>query len=460
MCARRQIDVDLREDLHKLESKGLIKTFDDEVSCEFEAASIIARYDGKYAVYLKNVRTLAGELWSVTANIATSRTNIATLLNTSINGLTAKVERGLKEKRDYILRDYSWDIHIENPDLRSLPILHHYDCEPSPYITSGVIFVKEHDTRLFSASFHRMMVIDRDKLAVRIVAGRRLLREFKRAESESKDLEIAAAIGLPMPLLLASATPTMEDKVKVAGGIAGEPIEMSGVKSVNAYAPSCSQIVLEGKLMAGERAEEGPFYEILGIDVVRRQPVFKVEAISMKRNPVYQAILPGGMEHSLLMGIPVEAAVIQAVRKHANVKAVATTPAGKGWLEVAISIEKESDDQPFLVGLSAIHAHKSIKSVIIVDSDVDVTNYLEVMNAVIQRANPSEDYLIIKNVRGSSLDHSNIRRIGGKFIETPRSKVIIDATIKGDPKLFKKPIIPVGAKDEKSHSMHGKDRHT
>ncbi len=460
MCARRQIDVDLRKDLDKLESKGLIKTFRDEVSCEFEAASIIARYDGRYAVYLKNVRSLTGELWNVAANIATSRLNIATLLNTSINGLTAKVEGGLKEKRDYLLRDYAWDIYLEDPDLRKLPILHHYDCEPSPYITSGVIFVKERDTGLFSASFHRMMVVARNKLAVRIVAGRRLLREFKRAEMEGEDLEVATAIGLPMPLLLASAIPTMEDKVRVAGGIAGEPIEMSRVRSVNAYVPSCSQVVLEGRLIAGERADEGPFYEILGVDIVRRQPVLKVEAISMKRNPVYQAILPGGMEHSLLMGIPVEAAVIQAARKHANVKAVATTPAGKGWLEVAISIEKETDDQPFLVGLSAIYAHKSLKSVIIVDPDVDVTNYLEVMSAVIQRANPSEDYLIIRNVRGSSLDHSNMRRMGGKFIETPRSKVIIDATIKGDPKLFKKPTIPIGAMHEESRSMYGENRHT
>ena len=80
------------------------------------------------------------------------------------------------------------------------------------------------------------------------------------------------------------------------------------------------------------------------------------------------------------------------------------------------------------------------------DSDVNVYDYLEVMKAVVQRADPARDYHVLRGAMGSTLDHSNLRYevIGGErvLVEGPRSKLVIDATIKGPRELFEKPVIP------------------
>ncbi|MDK2384328.1 MAG: UbiD family decarboxylase, partial [Candidatus Korarchaeota archaeon] len=107
---------------------------------------------------------------------------------------------------------------------------------------------------------------------------------------------------------------------------------------------------------------------------------------------------------------------------------------------------KSSSDQPALAGLMAISAHKSLKRVIIVDDDVDVLDYVEVMRAVLQRAHIPDDFKVISGIKGSSLDHSNLREIelDGKkrLIKLPQGKMIIDATVKGPKELTERPRNP------------------
>ncbi len=200
--------------------------------------------------------------------------------------------------------------------------------------------------------------------------------------------------------------------------------------------------------MPKERAKEGPFVELIGTDIIRDQPIIEVSAITRREDAIYQALLPAGREHALLMGLPRELTIFEATSKHAEITGISMTPAGGGWLEVAISIVKRNQEQPLTVGLAALHGHSSLKSVIIVDEDVDVTNYLEVQKAIIQRSYPPEDYTIIKGARGSSLDHSNIRQVNNQFIKLPHAKIIIDATVKGKKEAFEKAKIPLKRKLE------------
>ncbi len=122
------------------------------------------------------------------------------------------------------------------------------------------------------------------------------------------------------------------------------------------------------------------------------------------------------------------------------------TPGGFGWLEAAVSIRKSFEGQPVMAAIAAINAHRSLKRVIVVDDDVDVYNYEEVMRAVNQRAHVPDDYIFIKGARGSTLDHSNVRYMemdGNKVaVVFPQSKLIIDATIKGPRELYEKPSFP------------------
>jgi len=137
--------------------------------------------------------------------------------------------------------------------------------------------------------------------------------------------------------------------------------------------------------------------------------------------------------------MPKEAQICDKVEAVSDVVGVALTPTGSNWLDAAISIRKRHPQEPYLTAMAAITAHYSLKRVVIVDEDVDVNDTLSVEKAVLERAHPVEDYFVLKNVKGSTLDKSGIRSEGA---ELPPAKIIIDATIKGKKEFFETGKIP------------------
>jgi len=179
-------------------------------------------------------------------------------------------------------------------------------------------------------------------------------------------------------------------------------------RKVDAYAPADSELVLEGRISHEREATEGPLVDITGTyDIKRSQPVVEVINVMHRKGYIYQALLPGGAEHRLLMGLPREAAIYEAVsRVVPRVRAVNLSIGGCGWLHAIISIEKQTDGDAKNAILSAFSAHPSLKHVVVVDANVDVFNLDDVEWAIATRFQADEDLVILRNVRGSSLDPS------------------------------------------------------
>lgn len=438
--------MDLRGSIELLRERGLLEVFEEPSSVDYEIASYMIKLDGRRAVFVEKPLLRDGRIspFRVFGGFATSRETLSVAMGlSSVRELKERMKRSLSHGKDPSESEPEW--RRTKFTLKDLPILRHYVGEPGPYMTASIVIFK--DEGKFSSSYHRMLPISEDKLVLRAVEGRRLSRTIEKFSRVGRELEVAVSIGNPTEVLIASAMPAEDkDKLSIAGGISERPVEISRCEDLDAWAPSNAEIVICGKIEPGELAPEGPFYEILGKDIVRMQPVLKVDSIYARDNPIYQAILPAGMEHQILMGLPVEPLIEERVSEVAEVIGVAMTPAGAGWVEAAISIRKTHEDQPVLAGLMAISAHKSLKRVIIVDEDVDVTNYIEVMRAVIQRAHIPDDYKTISGIRGSSLDHSNLREtsIDGerRVLRLPQGKMIIDATVKGPKELVEIPRNP------------------
>ncbi len=433
-----------------------VEVVSDPRSVDFEAAREIKKWEGTKIVSMEDVRLRDGSAadLKVVGGVAASRKFLAEALRVEERLLWRKMAEAVRKRLDPKTVDWEWEIEVggDEVDLRRIPILRHYVGEPGPYMTSSIVVARDEDGS-HSASFHRMLLVGRRELVLRAVEGRRLHRMISRAGREGRPLEVSVAIGVRPEIMVAAATPKEDgDKLGIAGGLAGSPVEVTPCDTVDADAVVDADLVLEGRIFPDRLAEEGPFYEIMGKDIVRKQPVLEVSEIRYERGGCYHAILPAGREHSLLMGLPVEPLIWEAASKFAEVRGVAMTPAGGGWVEVAISIEKEDEGQPLSVALAAMYAHKSLKRVIIVDSDVNVADYGEVMSAVVQRADPASDYHVIRGLMGSTLDHSNVRvmRVDGRkaLVELPRSKLVIDATVKGPRDLFERPIIPDGAGED------------
>ncbi|KXB09055.1 hypothetical protein AKJ35_01470, partial [candidate division MSBL1 archaeon SCGC-AAA833F18] len=227
------------------------------------------------------------------------------------------------------------------------------------------------------------------------------------------------------------------DEYEMAGALLDD-LKLAECNSVDLEIPARGEIILEGRLLAGERASEGPFADITGTyDAVRDQPVFEVDCLTMREDAFYQAILPGGSEHRLLMGMPREPLIFEEVGKNVKVNNVILTPGGCGWLHGVISISKEKDEDGKKAIEAAFKAHPSMKHVVVVDDDVNIYDSREVEWAIATRARADRDVMIKSNVKGSSLDPTadSETRIG--------SKMGIDATIDlKEPEKFKRAQIP------------------
>ena len=319
-------------------------------------------------------------------------------------------------------------------DLSKLPIPTFYERDKGPYVTAGIVIAHDPETGVRNASYHRMTPIGKNKLVVRVVP-RDLWKFLRKAHEFGKDLEAAVIIGVDPATAIAGATsiPIDHDELEVANAMLNGELKVTDGKTINVEYPAEVEIVLEGKFLLNESADEGPFTDITGTyDIVRKQPVFEVSAILMKRKPIFHAILPAGSEHRTLMGLPREAKIYHFVSEVTIVHDVYLADWGCGWLECVLAIEKRVDDEPVNAGLAAITAHPSLKKIIIVDPDINIRDCNDVYWAVITRAHPVRDYIIIPRAKGSTLEHTG----------EPKAKIIIDATIKGDKHIFCKAKIP------------------
>jgi len=262
-------------------------------------------------------------------------------------------------------------------------------------------------------------------MAIRLVP-RHLFRLWSMAKEARRDLDVAIAVGVHPAVLLAAASspPFGVSEYGVANRLLKGRLKLIKCEKVNAYAPAESEMILEGRISHFEEAPEGPFVDITGAyDARRMQPIVEVINVMRREDYIYQALLPGGPEHMLLMGLPREAAIYDAVSKVVpEVRAVNLTMGGCGWLHAVISIRKQSDGDAKNALLAAFAAHPSLKHAIVVDEDVDVFNPSEVEWAIATRFQADEDLVVIRNVRGSTLDPS-------ADIETGlTTKVGLDAT--------------------------------
>lgn len=313
---------------------------------------------------------------------------------------------------------------IENPDLRKLPIPKYFPKDGGRYITSGVAFAELDGVR--NLSYHRMMLTGKNTFTIRLVE-RHLHKMYTKAGGE---LEFNMAIGLCPSILLPAATSVEYDvdELKVASSLRkntmGKPVEVAEMEN-GSLVPAHAEYILQGRI-TNEKGPEGPFVDITGTyDHERMQPVVKIDRIWHKDNPIFHALLPGGYEHFLLMGLPRESVIKKRLQEVVKIKDVRLTEGGCSWLHGVVSIVKENEEDPQKVIENALKAHSSMKKIVVVDHDIDIHDDKQVEWAIATRFQADRDLVILKDQKGSTLDPSS--KVSGIT-----SKWGLDATIPGD----------------------------
>ena len=314
------------------------------------------------------------------------------------------------------------EVIVRDVDLNILPIPLHLPEDAGHYIASAVVITKDPELGR-NMCYHRLLRLDDKHFAARIVENRGTHSAMQKTEG---DLPVAICIGVSQAVHLAASMspPPGVDELSVAQALAPTPLVKCLTNDLEV--PADAEIVLEGRITHG-RVAEGPFMDLTEtMDIVRDQPVIEIDLITHRRDPIFHALLPGGLEHKLLMGMPREPTIFAEVNKVTRCTGVSITPGGASWLHAVVQIDKQGAEDGRLAIDAAFRGHGSVKHVWIVDSDIDIHNPLEVEWALATRFQADKDLVILEHQPGSSLDPSG-EHVPGQKSRT--AKLGFDCTI-------------------------------
>lgn len=413
---------DLRDYLKLIKRAKDLKTIKKPVSPRYVIAGITAKMDRSHAIIFQNVE---GSDFRLVSNLVGTRTRFAQALGCTEVEIHGRVACALeKPKKARITADGRF-LENSSTDATILPMATHFEKEPGPFITSSMVFAKNPDTAEENSSFHRMMPIDGRHFSIRMVEGRHLHRCFVDAKEHGDDLRVSVVVGVHPAVLIAGAYQYDwgKSEMDLANALLDDRLTLTKSTYSGLHIPADAEIVLEGRVLKDRTRKEWMVEMLQTYDHRRAQPVFELDRLYFRNKPIFHDILSGYSEHRLLMGMPIESKLTDALhRRFSQTRRVSLTDGGCNWLHAVIQIKKRREADPGKIITGAFETHRSLKRVTIVDEDIDPSSAESVEYAVATRFQADRDLIIMKNLRGSSLDPSSDQE------NLKTAKIGVDAT--------------------------------
>jgi UbiD family decarboxylase len=392
--------VTLRDHLQRLRARGELVAVSAEISKCYEIAGVLKKLEPRPVLF----EHVAESAFAVAGNLFCTKAAFADYFGVPVRGLIPLLAGAIERRAPCPLveRAPCQEVVIDDPDLDALPILRHFANDGGNYITSGVV-VASHPVYGQNLDFHRCMQLSKTEMAMRVVKG----RHFDAYLNELGQVDVAVCVG-SAPGVLAAAATSLErgvDELEIANALELTPLVRA--HRVDLCVPADSEFVLEGTVYRDRRHAEGPFVDLTETqDVVRNEPVFVVKTITHRRDAIWQALLPGVLEHKLLMGMPREPTIFRKVNAVVRCLDVNVNPGGCSWLHAIVQIDKQAEDDGRKALEAAFAGHGSCKHVFVVDADIDIYDPLAVEWAMATRFQGDRRLLVKARERGSSLDPS------------------------------------------------------
>jgi len=274
--------------METLDKSGDLTRIRVEVSTEYELAGIISAL-GEKPVYFEKVRESS---YPVVAGLVSSKDLIARSLGIKKDQLLPKLSEAIEHPAapELVSNGECQQVVETDVDLTKLPIMRYTEKDGGKYVASAVAIIKDPELGR-NMCFHRLMLVDKNHFAARIVEDRGTDTALKKCKCG--ELDVAICIGDSTAVLLSAATslPKGMDELGMANAL--EKTEVVKCKTIDLEVPADCEFVLEGRITK-ERTAEGPFLDLTGVvDRVRQQPVIEIKCITHRRNPIYQTILAG-----------------------------------------------------------------------------------------------------------------------------------------------------------------------
>lgn len=411
----------MKEFLSSLKASNLLTNVTEKASPEYQISSVLCNYQER-AFLFDNV---IGSSFKVAGNLLSARENVELGVGIERGRLMESIEAAIRHPtpKGHVpsFKRSDWAFSGE-ADLSKLPILKHFEKEAGKYMTAGIVAARFPGTDLENLSFHRMLVLSKNKVAARIVP--RHLNQI--ANDSGGRIPLSLIIGPPPGVFVAASLQVQYglSEYEIANSLSGGRLRLASSEMNGVSVPQDSEIVLEGFLDFHELSDEGPFVDLTGTyDEVRKQPVITFERMHCSSDAVYQAVVASTREHSLFMSLPQELKIRDVLsRAIPKVCGINLTPGGSGYFHCVVSIEKSTDGDGKTAILNCFAASHPLKLVIAVDSDVDPFDLSAVEWALSTRFQATTGVIQVNGARGSSLDPSSAK-------SGVTSKIGLDATL-------------------------------
>ncbi len=310
-------------------------------------------------------------------------------------------------------------------DLGRLPVQWCWPGEPAPLITWPlVITCAPDDPDDINLGIYRMQVLGPNRVIMRWLAHRGGARHHRMWQKRGQDMPVAVAIGADPATILAAVMPLPEgmSELAFAGVLRHRRTEIAAGRTVPLPVPAHAEIVLEGHVSASETAPEGPYGDHTGYyNNVEPFPVMTLSAITMREQPIYLSTYTGRPpdEPSRLGEAMVPLFVPLARRQFPEIVDLWLPPEACSYRAMVISIDKRYPGQArrLMLGLWSMLAQFSYtKLIIVVDADIDVRRWEDVMWALATRFDASRDLVSVSDTPIDYLDFASPRPgLGGKL---------------------------------------------
>ena len=419
----------VRDCIQFAEQNGRLLKISKKVDPCYEIASITKAFDGGPLLIFDRVKGHPD--WKVLSNLMGNRDMIARYFGTTKDKLSEKLIASMANPVAPVITDNApcqENVLDKSIDVsRLLPVLTHTRMDIGPVITGGVVMVKypeelAQDDFAFNLSYHRLHTGRApDWLTLASLYNRHFLDVLHHHKQRAQEYPLTINIGLSPSLNMLAAGGTLpqirtkgQDDLRVAGSLQGAPIRICKATSVDAFCIADAEIVLEGKILYGDRiyeydekkhkSERPPYYfpEFLGYEGIAEKAFkFQVTAITYRNSPYYVSQMADSVESSNLGAIVSEASIYNACKKLAPDSFINChiPDCMRGILGVVIQCKTNHVMETGISQglISAAHgAFRNLKLAIAVDEDVDIYDPGDVLWALTLRTKPDRDITIIK----------------------------------------------------------------
>ena len=336
-----------------------------------------------------------------------------------------------KELRSAPCQELVWE--GTDVDLARLPIQHCWPGDVAPLITWGLVITQGPHKARQNLGIYRQQVLARNKVIMRWLPHRGGALDFKEhaALHPGRPYPVCVALGADPATILGAVTPVPDSlsEYQFAGLLRGARTELVKALGSELRVPASAEIVLEGHIYPDathpsgyQHALEGPYGDHTGYYNEQAQfPVFTIDRITMRKDPMYHSTYTGKPpDEPAVLGMALNELFVPLLqRQFPEITDFYLPPEGCSYRMALVQIKKAypGHARRVMMGVwSHLRQFMYTKFIVVVDDDVDVRDWKEVIWALTTRVDPVRDTMMVENTPIDYLDFASpVSGLGSKM---------------------------------------------